>query len=51
MMEKMVRVNPTLESLPIQTSYNFNMDKLFCFDTIAVAVNYYVLRSQTENNS
>ena len=50
-MEKMVRVNPTLEPLPIQTSCNFKADKLFCYDTIAVAVNYYVLRSQKENNS
>lgn len=50
-MEKMVRVNPTLEPLPIQTSCNFNVDKLFCYDTIAVAVNYYVLRPQKENNS
>ena len=51
MSEKMVRVNPTLEPLPIQTSCNFNVDKLFCYDTIAVAVNYYVLRPKKENNS
>ena len=49
--DKMKRVNPTLEPLPIKTSCNFKVDRLFCYDILGVAVNYYVLRPQKENNS
>ena len=42
---------PSLEPLPISLSTNTNTDNIFSYDTFAVAVNYYVLRSKKENNS
>ena len=49
--KKMININPSLEPLPIKTSCQYNINKLFCLDTHAVAVNYYVLRPQKKNNS
>ena len=42
---------PILEPLPIPLSTNQNTDNVFCYDTFAVAVNYYVLRPQKKTNS
>ena len=38
-------MNPSLQDLPLTLSNNINFDKLFCYDIVAVSVNYYVLRS------
>lgn len=51
MKQEMLRINPTLEPLPIKTSTNLNMNKIFSYDTLAVAVNYYVLRPEKKDNS
>jgi len=42
---------PTLQALPLSLSTNTNTDSIFSYDTFQVAVNYYVLRPQTKNNS
>ena len=42
---------PTLQPLPLHLSTNIDLDNIFSYDTFAVAVNYYVLRPQKENNS
>ena len=46
-----MKINPSLQDLPLPLSTQTNFDKLFCYDIVAVSVNYYVLRSQKENNS
>ena len=36
---------PNLEPFPLRLKTQTDMSRLFCFHNLAVAVNYYVLRS------
>ena len=42
---------PCLQDLPLSLSTQTNFEKLYCCDTFAVSVNYYVLRPKKEENS
>ena len=45
-----MKMNPSLQDVPLPLSTQTNFDKLV-LTIVAVSVNYYVLRSQKENNS
>lgn len=42
---------PLLESLPLRLKNNIDNSKLFSFESCAVAVQYWVLRSKEKNNT
>ena len=48
---KTMNTTPTLQDLPLPFSTTTDITRVFSFDNFAVAVNYYVLRPQKEDNS
>lgn len=42
---------PTLQEFPLRLNNQIDYSNVFSYDIYKVSVNYYVLRSQKENNS
>ena len=46
-----MKMNPSLQDLPLPFSTRTNIDRVFSYDNFAVSVNYYVLRPKKKKNS